>query len=336
MNAPPKPPLLRSAAAKLPGLALAVLAALLAGGIAQLYGAPLTLLALLIGLALNMLGSDPRLAPGLALASRDLLRWAIVLVGVRITLAQIIALGPLSLLAVLAIVGLTILAGVITAQALRLGPAFGTLSGGAVAICGASAAMALSATLGEQRIRQAQLTLVLVGTSAMSSLALILYPALCALVGLNDVQSGFVLGAAIHDVAQTLGAGYAVSPIAGETATIVKLARVALLAPVLALVALAFRSGPSAAGSPVAPLLPWFVAGFFVVAGINSAGMIPLQISDLAANLSGWMLAVSVAATAMRSPLGDLLKAGPRPLLVGIVASATSLGAALLFASLAL
>lgn len=320
-----------------PGLLVALLATLAAASLADRYGAPLTLLALLVGLAMNFLSADARLTPGLALASRELLRWAIVLVGVRITLSQIVALGPFSLLAVVAIVGLTVGAGVLAARALKLGAAFGTLSGGAVAICGASAAMAISATLSERRVRQAELTLVLVGTSAMSSAALVLYPAICELFGLSDVQAGFVLGASIHDVAQTLGAGYAFSPAAGETATIVKLARVALLAPVLALVALAFPAPLKISGGKrVAPLLPWFVVGFFVVAGINSTGIIPVQVTDFTAELSSWMLAISVAATAIRSPLGEILRTGPKPLIIGGIASMTSLVAALGFAILAL
>lgn len=321
----------------IPGLLVAILATLAAASLADRYGAPLTLLALLIGLAMNFLSADRRLTPGLTLASRELLRWAIVLVGARITLEQIVALGPSSLIAVVAIVAITIAAGVLTARFLGFSSAFGTLSGGAVAICGASAAMALSATLTERRVRQAELTLVLVGTSTMSSAALILYPAICDLFHLNDLQAGFVLGASIHDVAQTLGAGYAFSQPAGETATIVKLARVALLAPVLAVVAMAFPHAMKISGAKrAAPLLPWFVAGFFVVAGINSTGIIPAQVSGFAADVSSWMLAISVAATAIRSPLGEILKAGPKPLLVGVVASLTSLSAALAFAMLAL
>ena len=319
-----------------PGVIVALLAALAAAVLADRYEAPLTLLALLIGLALNAVGGNARLAPGLGFASRELLRWAIVLVGARVTLDQMLALGPASLIAVVSIVAVAIGVGVLAARLLGLGVAFGALSGGAVGICGASAAMALAATLG-QRIREAELTLVLVGTSVMSSLALILYPAICQWVGLDDVQSGFVLGAAIHDVAQTLGAGYAVSETAGQTATIVKMARVALLAPVLALVAMAIHRSPAEAGSSrAAPLLPWFVIGFFAVAGVNSTGMIPVELSDLAATLSSWLLAVSIAATAMRSPLAELVRAGPKPLLVGVLASLASLAAALAFARLAL
>src|SRR4051812_1564327 len=208
----------------LPGLLVAVLAALASAYLAEHYGAPLTLMALLVGLALNFLSGDARLLPGLAFASRTLLRAGIVLVGARVTLAQIVGLGWVALLAIFVIVGVTMATGVLTARRLGSGAAFGALAGGAVAICGASAALALATVLGERRINQAQLTLVLVGISAMSALAMIAYPILCHLLGYDDRQAGFVLGAAIHDVAQSLGAGYAFSPGAGENAAIVKLA----------------------------------------------------------------------------------------------------------------
>ncbi|MGJ3627637.1 putative sulfate exporter family transporter [Sphingomonas sp. MMS24-JH45] len=136
-------------------------------------------------------------------------------------------------------------------------------------MCGASAAMALATTLGERRASQAQLALVLVGISAASATAMFFYPLIAHVVsGMSDRQAEFMLGASIHDVAQALGAGYSFSDPAGQTAAIVKLTRVALLAPVLALVAAVFRPED---GGGKAPPIPWFVAGFFVLAGVNSS-----------------------------------------------------------------
>jgi uncharacterized membrane protein YadS len=151
-----------------PGLVVVVLGALAAGFLANRFGAPLTLMSLLVGLTLNFLAADGRLTAGLALASGSLLRWGIVLVGVRVTFGDIIALGPVALLSVLAIIGLTMGAGVLAARRLGYDTSFGLLAGGAVAICGASAAMALATTLGNKRVGQSQLSLVLVGISAMS------------------------------------------------------------------------------------------------------------------------------------------------------------------------
>ncbi|MES2058497.1 MAG: putative sulfate exporter family transporter [Pseudomonadota bacterium] len=316
----------------LPGLAIVAAGTLAAAFLSDHYGAPLTLMALLIGLALNFLSADTRLTPGLAFASRSLLRWGIVLVGVRITFGQIIALGPVALLCVLAIVALTIGVGILAARRFGFDTAFGTLAGGAVAICGASAAMALATTLGEKRTSQAQLTMVLVGISALSALAMVLYPIAAHALAMSDLKAGFMLGAAIHDVAQALGAGYSYSKDAGDIAAIVKLTRVAMLAPVLAIVALFLRGDPSRAKGPG---IPWFVVGFFVLAGINSFGVIPMVVAKGAEQIAGGLLAAAVTATAIRSPLSQLLEAGPKPLFVilaaTVVAFLLSLGAALMF-----
>ncbi len=326
----------------LPGLAVAASATLAAAYISDHYGAPLTLMALLIGLALNFLSADVRLTPGLALASRTLLRWGIVLVGVRVTLAQIVGLGPVALLAVLVIVAATIGAGVLAAKRFGFSPAFGVLAGGAVAICGASAAMAFASVLGERRINQAQLTLVLVGISAMSSLAMFFYPIIAHRVGLGDTQAGFMLGAAIHDVAQSLGAGYSFSQAAGATAAVVKLTRVALLAPAIAAAAL-FFPGEGGAGTSVghpgkrwrsALTLPWFVIGFFVLAAVNSTGVIPALVANGTQQVATALLACAVTATGMRSPMQSLLVHGPKPLLVIAVSTAVALVLALLAALL--
>ncbi len=309
----------------LPGLLVVGAGTLAAGFISDHYGAPLTLMALLIGLALNFLSDDARLSAGLALASRSLLRWGIVLVGVRVTFGQIAALGPVALLAVVTIVALVIGTGLLVARRLGFSDAFGVLAGGAVAICGASAALALATTLGERRINQGQLTLVLVGISAMSAAALVLYPIFAHLLMLSDLKAGFMLGASIHDVAQTLGAGYAYSPGAGEIAAIVKLTRVALLAPVLAVVALFFR--PDGAGAKRQGV-PWFVIGFFALAGVNSLGVIPAVATGVAERLATAMLACAVTATAIRSPMRQLTEGGPKPLLVILAATLLALALA--------
>ncbi|MGY4395591.1 putative integral membrane protein (TIGR00698 family) [Sphingomonas sp. UYAg733] len=313
-----------------PGLAIVAAGTLAAAFVSDHYGAPLTLMALLIGLALNFLSADTRLTPGLAFASRSLLRWGIVLVGVRITFGQIVALGPVALLCVLIIVALTIGTGILAARRFGFDTAFGTLAGGAVAICGASAAMALATTLGEKRTSQAQLTMVLVGISALSALAMVLYPIAAHALAMSDLKAGFMLGAAIHDVAQALGAGYSYSKDAGDIAAIVKLTRVAMLAPVLAIVALFLRGDASHSKGPG---IPWFVVGFFVLAGINSFGVVPVVVAKGAEQIAAGLLAAAVTATAIRSPLSQLLEAGPKPMFVilaaTVVAFLLALGAAL-------
>lgn len=317
-----------------PGLAVAAAATLAAGYLSDHYHAPLTLMALLVGLALNFLNTDKKLLPGLGFASRTLLRIGIVLVGARVTFGQMVELGPIAFIAIVVILAATIVAGVAAARAFGYDAPFGVLAGGAVAICGASAALAIATVLGERRISQAQLTLVLVGISAASSFALFFYPILAHQLRLNDTHAGFMLGASIHDVAQALGAGYAFSEPAGQIATIVKLTRVALLAPVMAVVALAFPDkSPNKAKTTI---LPWFVIGFFIFAAIHSTVLLPVAISAWAQNGAAVLLACSVTATGIRAPMGSLLKSGLRPMLIIAVSSLTALILAAITASVIL
>lgn len=303
----------------LPGLTVTGLGTLAAVHLADQYGAPLTLMALLIGLSLNFLSTDERLAPGLTFSSGTLLRLCIVLVGLRVTLAQIAGLGPLTLIALIVIAACTIGTGIVAARWLRCGAGFGILAGGSVAICGASAAMALFATLGERHVNKAQLSLVLVGISALSPLAMVVYPIVAHELGLDAGQAGFLLGAAIHDVAQALGAGYSVSPEAGDTAAIVKLGRVILLAPLLLIVAVICRARSEGGVRP--RLLPWFIAGFLLLVIANSLGFVPKEIARFGAASTTPLLACAVTATAIQSRLSGFHKSGVRPFLVLVAAT---------------
>lgn len=313
------PPRAHGWRAHLPGLMMTIVAALAAAWLSEHYGAPRMLMGLLIGLAFNFANADTRLHPGLALASKTLLRWGIVVAGLQVTIWQIVDLGWQSLLWIAVMVAIVTTSGALVARALGLGAAFGTLAGGAVAICGASAALALSSVLGEKRASQAQLTLVLVTISAASALAMSLYPAIAHLLALTDRQAGWLVGGSIHDVAQALGAGYLISDSAGETATIVKLTRVALLAPALAGVALLF---PAEAGQKRARVeLPWFVLGFLALGALNSGVTLPPQVIEAGRQATQALLLLAVTATGIRSPMQLLLGQGWRSALPVIAAT---------------
>ena len=315
-----------------PGLFLTGIAAIAAAWLSEHYGAPMMLMGLLIGLAFNFANADARLHPGLGFASKTLLRWGIVLAGAQITFGQIGSLGVAGFAAIVGIMALVMGTGYAVAKGFRLGTGFGLLAGGAVAICGASAALALSSLLGEKRASQAQLTLVLVTVAAASAFAMSVYPIIAGALGLSDTQAGFMIGASIHDVAQALGAGYSFSPQAGETATIVKLTRVTLLAPILVILSLTLIKPEG--GGKVSVSMPWFVAGFLALAAANSLLPVPAEVSLWAGKATTTLLLLAVVATGIRSPMQMLLDSGWRsamPVLAATVVSfALSLGAALL------
>lgn len=317
----------------LPGLAMTGVAALAAAYLSEHYGAPLMLMALLIGLAFNFTNADARLHAGLGFASKTLLRWGIVLVGLQVTFAQIAGLGWVAFVAIAAIIALVTLTGTLAARGGAMGSAFGTLAGGAVAICGASAALALSSVLGEKRASQAQLTLVLVSVSAASALAMSIYPILARALALSDTQAGFLMGASIHDVAQALGAGYSYSESAGATASIVKLTRVAMLAPALAVVAWAYPATDRTRGGI---RLPWFVLGFLAMTTLNSLVALPTLVIAWSPQVASALLLLAVTATGIRSPMHLLLEQGWRSSVPVIAATLVSFLLALAVALLLL
>lgn len=321
-----------------PGLVVVATASLAAGSLADHYGVPTTLCGLLIGFALSFLNEAPALRAGLNFAATTALRWGIVLLGAQVTIAQIGSIGVAGFAGLTAIVLLVIAAGLLGARLTRAGSASGWIAGGATAICGASAAMAIYAVLGRKRISEEQFTLTLVAITVASAVATLTYPVIATTFGFSDRQAGFLMGAAIHDVAQSLGAGFGWSQSAGETATVVKLTRVAMLAPlVLVIGLLAGRAdrereaaeGP-AFGKPAA-VLPWFLAGFLALVAVNSMVALPATLSTGALATSKALLLAAVIGAAINARPQLLLKQGWSCLLPVGAATLTSLIATLIF-----
>ncbi len=316
-----------------PGVATVAIAAAAASFMSEHYGLPVILAGLLIGLALNFVSADGRVNPGFDLCSTHFLRWGIVLLGSQITVMQISDLGLLPFAALVCIMGLAIAGGVVAARAVGQGSYVGLLAGGATAICGASAALAIYAVIGRDRLEQHRFTFTLVGISLASALAMSTYPILAQTVGFTDRQAGFLMGAAIHDVAQSLGGGFDFSRGAGEVATIVKLTRVALLAPVVALIGLIVGSSRKSGGSPDSRFVfPWFIIAFFAVVAVNSVVTAPDIVREYGLVASKGLLLFAVIATAMRSRLDALLSEGWRGLVPVFAATITSFVATFLFA----
>ena len=308
-----------------PGAFATAIAALAAAWLADHYGAPLVLMGLLIGLAMSFLSQDKRTHAGLDLMSQTALRIGIVFVGARITAGQLAELGPLPFALLVLIMLAVIIATVASARLFGQDRHSALLAGGATAICGASAALALYSLIGDKRVDQARFTLTLVGITVASALAMTLYPILAAELGLSDQQAGFLIGASIHDVAQAIGGGFSFSAPAGEVATIVKLTRVALLAPMLMLVGLWLaRSGEADARTRIPLRLPWFILGFLAVAAINSLVAIPKPVQSAANTAAQALLLLAIVATAMKARLHLLLDQGWRSFTPIVVATLTS------------
>lgn len=310
----------RRARALLPGVTVAVVIALASQFISDHYGAPSMLLALLLGISLNFLADHPDCSTGIAFGARTLLRVGVALLGLRISFDMVGALGWPVVTLVVAMVPATILFGLVASRAFGFRYRFAFLSAGAVAICGASAAMAIAAILPKDERSDDRLVFTVVGVTILSTIAMILYPILSGVLGFDDVTAGIYIGATIHDVAQVVGAGFSISPEAGETATLVKLLRVAMLAPVVITAALVLRVVAAADTTAERPaLIPPFVLAFILLAGLNSAVSLPEPVSDLAASMSGWLLLTAIGAVGLKTRPAEILKVG-RPAAALLVA----------------
>jgi len=312
----------------LPGTTIAFIIAAAAHYISSQLGGPVMLYALLFGIPLNFLSEDDKCRPGIALASTSILRIGVALLGLQITWMEVVSLGISTILLVVSGVAFTISAGVGIARLLKLDRSFSFLSAGAVAICGASAALAISSVLpsdnGNKKSLENNTLITVVGVTALSTIVMVLYPVLIEIVGLDHKTAGIFLGATIHDVAQVIGAGYMVSQETGEVAAIVKLLRVACLVPTVMVIGLIFRnSTPSTDGTVHrTPIIPLFLVGFIVSVAAHSMGLIPSAMLGFLADMSRWFLITAVAALGMKTSLKKFFSLGLNPVLALVLQTA--------------
>ena len=301
-----------------PGVLLCCVIAMAASFIARLHGGPQLLYALLFGVAFHFLHENTKILPGIEFCTSLVLRLGVALLGARITVAQIAALGWSTALIVIGCVLSTIFGAMWVARRLGLSTTQGLLSGGATAICGASAALAISAVLPRSREQERFTLLVVVAVTCLSTIAMLLYPLLVHALHLPSALAGLFLGGSIHDVAQVVGAGYLMGQETGDAATIIKLFRVSMLALVVVVVSAAYRGrrlSTDSAGTPRLPaLVPWFLWVFLLLVVVHSLNGIPEVVQPWLGDVSRGCLVVAIAALGVKTSFQMLLQTGWRPL----------------------
>ncbi len=320
----------------LPGVLVCGVIALASTFLAEHHGGPQLLYALLLGLAFHFIHGNADAKAGIEFCGRTVLRLGVVLLGARITLEQVMHLGLEVAALILVALVLTILLGVWGARLFGRTRDEGLLSGGAVAICGASAALAISAVLPQTKANERFTLLAVVAVTVLSTVAMVVYPLLIQFLGLPAGQAGVFLGGTIHDVAQVVAAGMMLGPEAGDTATVVKLFRVMLLMPVVMVISLMYRHHPHTgqAGGKT-PLVPGFLLAFVGMMLLSSSGFIAPQVVEMATDASRICLVLAIAAAGIKTSIEDLLQIGWKPLLL-FVAETLFIGLFVLLAVLLL
>jgi uncharacterized integral membrane protein (TIGR00698 family) len=305
-----------------PGLALCFGIAALAILVRNLTGLAAlnpVVVALVLGVAIGAaVGRPAALKPGIGYAVRPVLRAAIVLLGLQVTLGMLWALGPGALLLALLVVAATLPFTIWLGARMGVDPPLSLLIGTGTAICGASAIVAANQVA---RGKDEDVTYALAVITLCGTVALVVFPTLSDLMGLSARVYGLWAGAAIHEVVQAVGAAAAGGPEASQSGTVMKLARVFLLAPaVLALGWWVARTANREAGPVKAPV-PWFAFGFLGLVMLGSTGLVPGFVVEVSRFLVPLMLAASVAALGLQTDLKALKARGAAPLLLGVAST---------------
>jgi uncharacterized integral membrane protein (TIGR00698 family) len=292
-----------------PGVLVSLTIAIAATFLSEHYGGPVMLFALLLGMAFYFLSQEGACVAGIEFASKRILRVAVALLGAQITIGEIMKLGMTSVVLVIVAVTLTILFGVVLARAVGINRPFGVLTAGAVAVCGASAALAISSVLPKGETHERDTAFTVIAVTALSTMAMIVYPLIIAFFRLDHAAIGVFLGGTIHDVAQVVGAGFSVSEETGNVATFIKLLRVAMLLPVVMTLSFVFRAHRA---GKAGRQLPGFLVAFVVLVLISSLGIVPAPILAVVKSISRWCLVTAIAALGMKTSLKAMADVGGR------------------------
>jgi len=304
----------------LPGIGIATVTGLAALFLSEHYGAPAMLFALLLGIAMSFLYEDSPCTKGIEFTATFILRVGVALLGLRLALTDLVSLGWQTIAILIVAISSTIVLGVILAKQFKLSKSFGTLTGGSVAICGASAAMAITAVLPEHKNKERDTLVTVIGVTSLSTIAMVVYPIIVSYLNLNEVDSGLFLGGTIHDVAQVVGAGYSISEQTGDLSTLVKLVRVSFLMPVVMIILLVIKLNNKANsdGSKTAKV-PGFLIAFIALMVLNSCFDIPEVVLSPAIDFSRFALIAAIAAIGMKSNFAKLKCVGFKPIILMII-----------------
>lgn len=300
-----------------PGVLLAVSAAAVAFTAARFWHglSPLTA-ALVVGLLLGNTGRTPAVCePGLRFATRHLLRWGVVLLGLQLSVRDVFRLGGWGLLAVVGVVTITFLGTQGIARLLGVGPGVGLLTATGYSICGVSAVTAMVGAIdGDERDATYAIGLV----TLFGGVSIFALPALGHLASAGAVRFGMWAGSSVHDVAQVVATASTYSASALAPAVVVKLTRVVMLAPLVAVMALRQRRMSPSDQTTRPPLLPKFVALFLLMVALRSTSLLSSEILNGAKSLERFTLATALVGLGTGVRLKDMKSLGVRPLLLGL------------------
>lgn len=290
--------------------------------VARLIGNAADLISpLIVAVALGIVAGNtagiPSARAGMRFAASRLLRIGVVLIGLRVALDDLAAIGLPGLVVVTMVVTVTFFGTQWLGRRMGVSSDLSLLIGTGYSICGVSAVAALNGVI---RADEEEAAYAIGLVTLAGSLSIVVLPVLGTVIGMTPGDFGTWVGGAVHDVAQTVATASTAGDEALTAAIVVKLTRVALLAPLVVGVAIARRRIAPVENTPRPPLLPLFVAGFLFMVGVRSTGILPEPWLDPIRQVEGFLFTVSLVGVGFGVDLGRLRKLGGRPLALGMAA----------------
>jgi uncharacterized integral membrane protein (TIGR00698 family) len=272
----------------------------------------------------------PRFDPGIRFTAKQVLEVAVVLLGASVDLPLLLSAGPALAVAIALVVVAGLAGGYAAGRALGLNPRLATLIACGNAICGNSAIAAVAPVIGAEREDVAS---SIAFTAVLGVVVVLGLPLLRPLLGYGHYEYGVLAGMTVYAVPQVLAATFPVSPLSGEVGTLVKLVRVLLLGPVVVFLSFRHRKIGSQKLNP-ASFVPWFIAGFLVLAAARSLGLIPAEVAGVVREVSRWLTVAAMAALGLGVDVRALRRVGPRVMLAVVASLAVMVAASVLLIAL--
>ena len=316
----------------LPGMGAALAIAAVAVGIESLLPVHLiggSVIALFLGMILNVFFRPKCLEAGLKFTSKRVLKFAIILLGASLSINTVLTVGKMSLLVMCFTLLTCFGGGYLVGRALGLNWKLSNLISAGTGICGGSAIAAISPVIDAE---DSDIAYAMSATFLFDMAMILLFPLMGRAMGMSDMAYGLWAGTAVNDTSSVVAAGFAFSEAAGDFATMVKLTRTLSIIPVVIIFAMVnvrlkrkdalLAAEDQGVKVNIWKLFPWFILGFVGLAAVNSLGWIPAAVSSGAKEVSKFLMVAALAAIGLNTSFQDMRKSGAAPMLHGFIISA--------------
>ena len=301
------------------GIALCVLIAIIAIFFSAYIPIGAVALSIITGIIVgNLLKPGEIFKKGTAFCEKNVLSFAIALTGINLNFMVLKKLGFQTIFLIVIAISVTLTSALLISKLLNFNKKFGLLIGIGNGICGSSAIAATEKIIG---VKSEETGIAIAVVNFLGTIGIFLLPFLSRiLLHFSDINSGIAIGNTLQAVGQVIAAGFSIDDIAGQTATIVKMARILMLFPVVFILIFAFKKQNSSKDNSIKiPTVPLFIVGFIVFSLIPTFGILPENIIKIIGKIGHYSLIIAMAAIGLKITFRSLLNNGKSALSIGML-----------------